>query len=165
MKIQKQCEDVGHQARELVTNLDYNSTTKQNHQTLSSVKGIDKDLTHIPKLFLQEADPCRWKLLTTWTQTLDWLKSEKNWCLKLYNLMPANARIVHSLIMPHSLNTIKLTTHSRVGPMVLRALAHWGPLCLQSNSSYSFLLQSKLCFPISIQHQWTEAKFWQQESI
>lgn len=38
-------------------NLDYSSPTQQNHQTQSSMKDIDKDLTHILKLFLQKADP------------------------------------------------------------------------------------------------------------
>ena len=39
-------------------NLDYNSATQQNHpQTPSSLKDTDKGLTHIPKLFSQEADP------------------------------------------------------------------------------------------------------------
>ena len=37
-------------------NLDYNSATAQNHQTPISLKDRDKGLTHIPKLFLQEAD-------------------------------------------------------------------------------------------------------------
>ena len=42
-------------------NLDYNSATEQNHWTCSSLKDIDKGLTHRPELFLQEADPLQMK--------------------------------------------------------------------------------------------------------
>lgn len=44
---------------------------------------MDKDQIHIPKLFYrnQEADLHKWKLLTTCTETLDWLKTEDWWCL------------------------------------------------------------------------------------
>ena len=92
--------------------------------------------------------PSIWRiLLTTRMYSLDWLKLENWWCLKLH-LDATNPRIVHEVIMPCSLNTIKLlTTPSRVGHTILRALAYCGPLC-QSNKSCSFILHPKLslCF-------------------
>ena len=81
-------------------------------------------------------------------------------------LMPANPRIVFELIMVCCLNSVTLlTTPSMVDHTVLRSLAHWGPLCLADYKSYSFLLHPKPWLPISICHQWTEAKFWQQEGF
>ena len=101
--------------------------------------------------------PSIWRiLLTTRMYSLDWLKLENWWCLKLH-LDATNPRIVHEVIMPCSLNTIKLlTTPSRVGHTILRALAYCGPLC-QSNKSCSFILHPKLC--VSVQHGWTETEF------
>ena len=65
-----------------------------------------------------------------------------------FTVMPMNARSVHELIMPCSLNAIKLlTAHSRVDYTVLRALAHHGPFAWQSNKSYSFVLHPKLYLP------------------
>ena len=56
----RKCEDVKTKAsswgKELVTILTI-SATKLNYQGHSSLKDIDKALMHIPKLFLQEADP------------------------------------------------------------------------------------------------------------
>ena len=48
-------------SRETGNKVDCKSTTKQNHQTPCSLEDIDKGLTHIPKLFLQEADPHQMK--------------------------------------------------------------------------------------------------------
>ena len=42
-------------------NFSLNSATQQNHWTPSSLKDIDKGLTHIIKLLLQEADPFQMK--------------------------------------------------------------------------------------------------------
>ena len=56
--------------------------------------------------------------------------------------------------------TIKLlTTLSKLGHTVLRALAHCGPLCLAKQQSYSFLLHPKLCLWDLMQCQGTEARF------
>ena len=53
------CEDIGTKngcwSGELVTTLDSKSATRHNHRIHSSLK--DKGWTHMPKLFLQEADP------------------------------------------------------------------------------------------------------------
>ena len=57
------------------------------------------------------------------------------------------------------LNRRLVTTHSRAGHTVLRALTCCGPLCLAKQENYSFLLHPKLCLHISIQHWWTEGKF------
>ena len=43
-------------AGETGNNLDYDSATQQKRWNPSSLKDIDKGLTHIPQLFLQEAD-------------------------------------------------------------------------------------------------------------
>lgn len=42
--------------RKTGNNLDYKSVIQESHQISSSLKDTDGGLTHIPKLFLQEAD-------------------------------------------------------------------------------------------------------------
>ena len=52
-----------------------------------------------------------------------------------------------------------LTSHSRLGPVVLRTLACCGPLCLAKQWSYSYLLHPKLCLWDMIQCWGTEVEF------
>ena len=47
--------------QETSNNLDHKPATQQSHQNLSSLKDIDKGLTHITMLFLEEADPHQMK--------------------------------------------------------------------------------------------------------
>ena len=47
---------------------------------------------------------------------------------------------------------------------VFRALTHCGCLCLAKQYSY-FFLSTQNCLCLSIWHQWTEAKFWQQKAL
>ena len=61
---------------ELVTTLGYKSATWHNPRIHSSLKDIDKGLTHMPKLFLQEADPLQMTTADHKNKTLDWLKPE-----------------------------------------------------------------------------------------
>ena len=62
--------------------------------------------------------------------------------------MPSSPRIAHKLIMPCSLNTIKLlTVPYRVGHTVLRALAHCGPLCLTNHEKLLFSMLPQLLSP------------------
>ena len=60
----RKCEDVETKAsswgKELVTILTI-TATQLNYQAHSSLKDMDKALTHVPKLFLQEADPLQMK--------------------------------------------------------------------------------------------------------
>ena len=50
---------------------------------------------------------------------------------------------------------------SRVRHTVLKASAHYGPLCLAKKSNLLYSTSPKT-LSVSIQHRWTEAKFWQQ---
>ena len=63
----RKCEDVETKSsswgKELVTNLTITATLL-NYQAHSSLKDIDKALTRIPRLFLQEADPLQMKIAT-----------------------------------------------------------------------------------------------------
>ena len=52
-----------------------------------------------------------------------------------------------------------LTSHTRLGPVVLRTLACCGPLCLAKQWSYSYLLHPKLCLWDMIQCWGTEVEF------
>lgn len=102
------------------------------------------------------------KLLTRRTQTLHWLKPEGH---EAWNstLMPTNPRIVQELIMPCSLNTIKLlTTPLQVDTPVPRALAHCGPLPTRQKHTALFTSPKTLSPRFYVWHQWTEAEFWQQ---
>ena len=88
-------------------------------------------------------------MLPTSTQTPDWLEPEGWWCWLAITSPPANQKSVHKLITPCSFNSIRLlTTHSRVGHTVLRALAHCGLLCLAKQWKLLFPLHPKLslCF-------------------
>ena len=61
-------------------------------------------------------------------------------------------RADHALLLEHCQTP---TASSRAGHRitVLRALAHWGPLCLAKQYSYSFLLHPKLGLCASVQHR------------
>ena len=62
--------------------------------------------------------------------------------------MPTNPRTVHKLIMPCSFHIIKvLTTSSRVGHTVFRALAHCGTPCLAKQSKLLFSTSPKTSSP------------------
>lgn len=62
--------------------------------------------------------------------------------------MPTNPRAIHKLIMPCSFHTIKLlTTPSRVGHTVFRALSHCGTLCLAKQSKLLFFTSPKTSSP------------------
>ena len=92
---------------------------------------------------------------------LDWLKPEIDDAWN-FTLMPTNLRIVHELITYYKNPDYVL----QVGHMVLRALAHCGPLCLakqlKKKKLLFFLLHQKLCLHVSTRHWWTQAQFWQQ---
>lgn len=86
------------------SSLDYNSAIWLNHWTPSSLKEIDKGLTHIPKLFLQKVDPLQMK--TADHQNIDPRLAETRRMKIFWNfiLMPPNLRTV----LACSLNTVKL---------------------------------------------------------
>lgn len=65
---------------------------------LVTLRDIDGDLTHIPKLFLQEANPTIWNLcpqtrrpLISWNEKVDDVQN--------FPLMPTNLRTEHKLII------------------------------------------------------------------
>ena len=67
-------------------------------QAPSSLRDTDKGLTHIPKLFLQEADTRWMKTTDSNTVTPNWLKTENGDAHNL-TLMPTCLRIAHELLM------------------------------------------------------------------
>ena len=82
----------------------------QNHQTHCSLKDIDKGLTHIPKLFLQEADPHQMK--TVDHKNIDpRLESEGWWCWLPITSWPTSEKNVHELTTPCSLNHYYKSSH------------------------------------------------------
>ena len=111
-------------------NLDYNSATWQNHRTPSSLKDTNKGLT--PELFFsRKQTPIQIKTADSKNVNCRLVETRRLMMLENFTLMPTNPRIVQELITPCSLKTIKiLTTHSRVGHTVLKALTPSGPLCL-----------------------------------
>ena len=139
-------------------NLDCKSATQQNYQTLTSLKDTDKGLTHISRMFLQKVVSLQMK--TADHKNIDPRLVETRKIDDAWNfiVMPMNPRSIHELIMPCSLNAIKLlTTHSRVDHNLEGISPLWSPLPGKAiKATLLYFTQT-----LSTQHQWREAEFQQ----
>ena len=140
--------------RELVKNLDYNS---------SSLKDTEKGQTHISKVFLQEAEPLQMRTADHKNTDLDWLKLENWWFLKLH-LYPNQYK--NCPWADHALRLEQYKTPHyplQGGSHGLEGIRPPWPSLPGKAIKATFFYFTKNSLHVSIWHQWTEAEFWQQE--
>ena len=138
-----------------------NLAIKQNQSHLVLRQGLQIILWAMSfELFCRHWNPTRWKKLMECC--LQSCESQTSWNQKVDDASNYHAtnqlEECPQLIMPCSLDTVRLlTTASRGGHKVLRALECCGLLCLAKQKDYFFLLQ--LWFNLVPQCWYTETEF------